>query len=126
MAEKPKREKDEELPPGWSVRVQPIDLEGAHVSRQRAVLERSGNTVVLADWDTAAYLHGVCSLAIVDVEKAGPSTHIITLYDPDHRADDLAVAFLNSESSLFADASRRMKKIVHSFGGRGKQRRKKR
>ena len=95
-----------------------------HVSRVRAILERTGNNVVLTDWDTAAYLHGVHGLSIVDAERVGPSTHVITLYDPDALADEYVIEFLSSESSLFADASRRMKKIVHSFGGSGKRRKK--
>jgi hypothetical protein len=87
------------------------------------VLERTGNNVVLTDWDTAVYLHGVHNISIVDVEKVGPSAHVITFYDPERRADALAIEFLNSESSRFADGARRMKKVVHSFGGNGKRRR---
>lgn len=93
-----------------------------HVQRQRAILVREGNRVLLTDLDTAAYLHGVHLLGVHSVEKVAPSCHEIWLYDPEGRADQLAVDFINSECVLFADGMKRMKKIIHSFGGKNRRR----
>lgn len=92
-----------------------------HVSRQRAVLERDGANIILTDLDTASYLHAVHNLAVVDAEKIGPSAHRIVIYDPEHLADELVIQFINSESAVVLDGVRRIKKILHRFGGRGRR-----
>ena len=94
-----------------------------HVPRQRAILERDGDYVILTDLDTAGYLHGVYDLGISHGIKEGPSQHRIYVYDPEHIAEEKAIEFINDRCSKFADGIRRIKKILHNFGGKPKKKR---
>lgn len=88
-------------------------------ARTCAVLERDGPNIVLTDRDTAVYLHAVHRINIASATRMGRRGHRIVMYDPDRRAEELVIQFINSESSLFADGLRRVNKILHSFGGNG-------
>jgi hypothetical protein len=107
--------------PGMVSRARPAPKE-VHVSRLR-VLERNGNFVEVTDLDTAAFLHQR-GVAVSTAVRVGKSMHVITMYDPlkagmeTGRAEELAIEFINSEAALFADAVRRLKKVIHRFGGK--------
>lgn len=88
-------------------------------ARTCAVLERDGPNITLTDRDTAVYLHAIHRINIASAARMGRRGFKIVMYDPEHRAEELVIEFINSESSLFADGLRRVNKILHSFGGNG-------
>jgi len=73
--------------------------------------------VLLTDLDTAGYfLHSGLSLAYaVRLDRV----HFeFEFYDPDGRAETLALEFINSSEHGFADAVCRLKKVIHRFSGK--------
>jgi hypothetical protein len=86
----------------------------------RGILIREGNSVRLTDLDTASYLF--CkNLPLVGAVKVTRYKYEITFHDPDRRAEELAIEFVNSCCADFADAVCRIKKVVHRFHGRDEQ-----
>ena len=76
---------------------------------------RVGDTgVEVYDLDLAAWFD-LNGLPIQDAVKVGRET-ILTFYDPELKAKDLAISWLTSQASQFASRVRQIKKIVYSTG----------
>lgn len=81
---------------------------------------RDGEEVIISDLDTAAFLL-LKGLRVIYGERDPNSRYKVffVFRDPDGRAESLVMDFVHSVFSDYADCIRRMKKIVHRFGGRG-------
>jgi len=67
--------------------------------------------VTVTDLDTAGFL-SMRGIAFQRGLQTGPSAFEITFYDPDGRAEELAASFINTCCCRFADAVRRLKKVI--------------
>jgi hypothetical protein len=90
---------------------------------RRAVLRRDGHYVSLTHLDTAAYLFAK-DLPIEDAWRAGSYQYNFVFYDPDHRAEDLAIEFVNSFCADYADAVKRLKSVIYQFSSQSERSRK--
>jgi hypothetical protein len=84
------------------------------------VLRRDGNYVMLSHMDAAGYLM-YRNVANVRAEKISRFKYRFIFYDPDHRAEKLAMEFVNSESQGHADAIKRLKNSLNQFCGRDEE-----
>lgn len=78
---------------------------------QAAILRRDGHKVTVTDLDTAAYVYWQ-KVPIVDVVQLGRTLHHVTFYDPARKVESLIMEFANSPTSQYADAMRRLKKVL--------------
>lgn len=85
--------------------------------RGEGVLIRDGDIVFLTDMDTAGYLLAK-HVPIATAVKVGRYEFEFRFYDPERRAEALALEFVNSCCHGFADAICRLKKVTFNFTGR--------
>ena len=78
---------------------------------------RDGPYVELSHLDTAAYLHDH-GIAVANAWRESRYKFRIVLYDPDKRAEQLAVDYTNSCCARQCDAILRLKRVIHKFSGR--------
>lgn len=90
---------------------------------QHAVLERDGDYVELTDLDTAGYLFGK-KMHVEIAYKVTRYKYKIRFYDPERRAEGLAMDFVNSCCADTCDGICRLKKVIHRFSGRDDRKRK--
>ena len=88
---------------------------------RHAVLERDGVYVELTDLDTAGYLFSK-KLVVEVAWKVTRFKYKIRFYDPEHRAEQLALEFVNSCCADTCDGICRLKKVIHRFSGRDDKR----
>ena len=83
----------------------------------RGILYRDGPYVKLTDLDTAGYLH-LKNLPLQGATRVDRYKSEFVFYDPSGLAEELAIAFINSECADYADSVHRIKKVIHRFHGR--------
>lgn len=71
-----------------------------------------GDQVEIYDLDLAAYLT-MRTLPLAESIRMGRE-FIFRFFDPDGKVGSLAIDYVNSEAARFADAQRRLKKVVIS------------
>lgn len=81
------------------------------VDRGSAILRREGNEVTLTDLDTAGYIY-FAGAAYIRGKQIGPTEYEIVFYDPERAVEALVVEFTNDKCSRYADAIRRLKKVI--------------
>lgn len=86
----------------------PQDASGGASS---AILKRDGPRVTIRDLDTAAYVF-YRRVPVVDARQVSRTEHHVVFYDPGNTVEGLAVDFANHETALYADAMRRLKRIL--------------
>ena len=91
--------------------------DGSPGKTRQAVLVRDGDNVSLSHLDTAGYLFQ-CGLSCVSAVKTTRFKYEIVFYDPDNKAEDLALKYVNACCADHADAVRRLKLVSHKFSGR--------
>lgn len=83
----------------------------------KGVLKRDGDYVKLTDLDTAGYLFAK-GVHIEYARRVSRYKFEISLYDPQKRAEELAIEYVNSCCADTCDAIRRLKAVIHQFNGR--------
>ena len=83
----------------------------------QGVLKRDGEYVKLTDLDTAGYLFAK-GVHIEYARRVSRYKFEISLYDPQGRAEKLAIEYVNSCCADTCDAIRRLKAVIHQFHGR--------
>ena len=80
-----------------------------------------GADVIISHLDAAAYLMHAGDLAIRRCDRITRTKFRFVFYDPDHKAEELLVAWVNSPERRFADCVQAIKSALHGFhrsGGR--------
>lgn len=91
----------------------PLPASGhSRVDRGRGYKVLEDFTVEVYDLDLAAYL-SMKDLPLAQSERYGRE-FIFKFFDPTLRISKLAIEYVNSESARFADAQRRLKKVIIS------------
>ena len=83
----------------------------ARIDKGSAILRRSGSEITLSDLDTAGYVY-LKMVPYVRGIQVGPAEYEIVFYDPEQKVEQLIVEFTNAECSRYADAIRRLKKVI--------------
>ena len=87
------------------------------------IMERDGDFVSVTDLDTAAYLFckGLALARAVQIGRPGRPGRAprfqIRFYDPEMRALDLGIEFVNSPCARYADHVRRLKQSLERMQG---------
>ena len=89
---------------------------GTQQGLSNEILVRDGDHVRLTDIDTAGYLFAK-GLYVEYAHKATRYKFEISLYDPEHKAEELAIEFVNSCCAKTCSGIRRLKSVVHKFHG---------
>lgn len=84
---------------------------GSRLDRGSVILKREGPEVTLTDLDTAGYVY-LSEVPYVRGRQVGPTEFEIVFYDPEQRVERLVVEFTNDKCSRYADAIRRLKKVI--------------
>jgi hypothetical protein len=82
------------------------------VDRGRAYRVLENGEVEVHDLDLSAYL-SMRNVPLASAERYGRE-FLFRFHDPDNRIPQLTVEYVNSESARFADAQRRLRKVIIS------------
>jgi hypothetical protein len=79
--------------------------------KSSVILWRNGPSVAMGELDTAAYVY-LRGVAYAQGKQIGPTEYEIVFHDPNQLVEQLVVEFTNSECARYADAIRRLKKVI--------------
>jgi hypothetical protein len=93
----------------------PLRLKGASPILRRD--PEDARRVRLENLDLAAFLH-MRQLPLLEAAKTSRYRYRFVFDDPDHRADELAREFVNSEVSRFCSSVVTLKSVIANFSSR--------
>lgn len=79
--------------------------------KSSVILWRNGVEVALSDLDTSAYVY-LRGVAYARGKQLGPTDYELVFHDPNGLVESLVVEFTNDVCARYADAIRRLKKVI--------------